>query len=132
MIVLDTDALIQFIRGDPAMEEFVDREDKTGHDFATTAINAAEFLRGAMDSRHGPGRLAAARKLLRSLVIFPFTRTCGERFAEIMSTLDRAGSPIPVVDGMIASIVVENDDELATYNVRDFERVSRLRLRRIE
>lgn len=132
MIVLDTDALIQFVRGDPAVTEFVEHHDKAGHDFGTTAVNAGEFLRGAMDPRHGPEGPRAARKLLDSLVVLPFTRACSERFAEIMSTLDRAGAAIPVVDGLIASIVTYNDAEFATFNVRHFERVPRLRLRPIQ
>ena len=80
----------------------------------------AEALRGEAQPAR---RLATARRKFQGLVEVPFGPAAARRFARFMHELDRAGRPIPVVDGMIAAATLEAGARLATGNVRHFGRV---------
>lgn len=126
MIVLDSDLLIDLMRRDAATHRLVARWADEDPDLATTSINVAEALRGEAGAAR---RFAAARHKLRALAEVPFGPRAALRFARLMHGLDRAGSPVPVIDGMIAATTLEAGAVLATRNVRHFDRIPGLELR---
>lgn len=52
--------------------------------------------------------------------IFALTEQAALVYGEIMGAAHRAGSSLTAPDGMIASIAIVNEGQLATRNVRDF------------
>lgn len=120
MIVLDSDVLIDVIdQREPAFS-FVADLVQTGEIIGTTSINAAEILRGV-----APGSRAAERvaMVLGGLQEVPFGPAASRRFGKLMHSLDRAGTALPVVDGLIAAATLESGGRLVTSNTRDFAKV---------
>ncbi len=118
MIVLDSDALILRLRGDAATIALLRKHED--EELATTSANVAEVLRGVATN---PRRLAVAKRVLRGLVEVPFGPRAARRFATFMAQLDRVGTPIGTVDGMVAAAALESGASIMTRNVREFERV---------
>ena len=123
MIVLDSDVLVDLLDGDEATTALLERLVEEREDLATTTVNAAELVRGA----GGPGRdremVAETHELLSRLVELPLDVRAARRFGAVMAALDRAGKAMPVVDGLVAAIALENGGRIATRNRRHYARV---------
>lgn len=123
MIVLDSDVLIDVIdQREPAFS-FVAALQASGEVIGTTSVNAAEILRGVPP--RGPGAERVAR-VLAALQAIPFGPAVSRRFGTLMPAADRAGAPLPVVDGLIAAATLESGGRLRTRNARDFDRIAGL------
>lgn len=123
MILLDTDVLIDVRRKHAQTLASLRALAEAGEEFGTTSLNAAELLRGS--NRDAP-TLATTIRILNGLVEVPFGPRAARRFGELMHALDRAGRPVPAIDGMIAAATLEAGARLATRNRRHFERISGL------
>lgn len=73
-------------------------------------------------------RLAALAALLRPLHILPFDSECANQAARIRAELEAQGTPIGPHDVLIAATVLRYQATLVTRNVREFNRVTGLRL----
>lgn len=101
------------------------RWDAAGEELGTTSPSVAEVLRGA---HRDQATLAATARVLAGLVEVPFGPRAARRFGRLMHTLDKAGSPIPTLDGMVAAIALEEGARLATQDRMHFDRVAGLEL----
>lgn len=125
MIVLDTDVLIDVIdQRDPSFS-FVAKLQSSNEVVGTTSLNAAEVLRGVAPQSRAAERVARVMTALQEL---PFGPAAGRRFGTLMHAADRAGASLPVVDGLIAAVTLENGGRLVTRNARDFVKVAGLEL----
>ena len=125
MIFLDTDFLVELgLEGDRVVEAVEEWRAK-GETLATTSVNAGELLRGAQGSLHDA---ELARDLLARLEEVPLGPLEARRFGILMDGLDRAGKPMPEMDGLIAACALEHGARLATLNPRHFKRVPGLEL----
>ena len=122
MIFLDTDVVIDLLDGDQATVALLRRLQAEGEDVALTTVNVAELLRGE-DAPAGPRYRETVARLLAASEAFALDEAAARRFGVLMSQLDRAGKRIPEVDGLIASVVLENGGRLVTRNRKHFERV---------
>lgn len=123
MIVLDSDIVIDVIdQREPAFG-FVAKLQAGGEVIGTTSINAAELLRGVAPRSRAAERVA---RVLAALQEVPFGPAASRRFGALMHAADRAGAPLPVVDGLIAAATLECGGRLVTGNARDFGRVAGL------
>jgi len=112
MAVLETDFLIDLLRGDEHALEKAREIEAKGERKATTPISAAELLEGAyyVQGKH----LAAAKDLLKNLEILEFDLEAADRAGEIGAELIRKGRQIGVADTMIAGIVKRHGERLIT------------------
>lgn len=123
MIVLDTDVLIDLVdQRDPAFG-FVERLRDRGELLGTTSINAAELLRGVAPGMAGTRRVT---RVVAGLQEVPFGPAASRRYGMLMHALDRAGNPIPAIDGCVAAATLEAGGRIVTRNVRHFDRVAGL------
>lgn len=118
-VVLDTDVLIDFLHKREPTTGFLAQLRAQGEALATTSVNAGELWRGART----PQARAAVGRLLTALHDVPYGPRAARRFGVVMEALDRAGSPMGNVDGMIAAAALEAGGRLVTRNAKDFQRV---------
>lgn len=135
MIVLDTDHVNALQTTDSAASPLIESISRyTDEDFATTAITLEEQMRGWLALIHrlkDVRRQVPAYERLVSLFSF-FTRwkilPFDGRAADEFERLRTRGVRLGTMDLKIASIALVNDALLLTANIRDFERVPRLRI----
>lgn len=123
MIVLDSDVLIDIIDQREPSFSFVAKLQAAGEVIGTTSINAAEVLRGVPPRSRAAERVARVMAALQEVPLGP---AASRRFGALMHAADRAGAPIPVVDGLIAAATLEAGGTLLTWNARDFGKVAGL------
>lgn len=128
MIFVDTDVLIAHQRGDEQATGALKALRETGETLATTSLNVAELFHGAERSPQREAALGSIFLLLDSLAEIPFGPPAARRFGTLMATLHHAGNPIPVVDGLIAAVILENGGRLVTRNRRHYGRIHGLEL----
>lgn len=93
----------------------------------TSMIVACELRFGAVKS--GSSRLMRqAELILQTLPVLALESPVDERYAEIRTALERAGTPIGANDLLIAAHALVLDVTLVTANTREFERVPALSL----
>lgn len=123
MIVVDSDVLIDALRGRRDAARRLDLELDTGA-LATTSVSAFELRSGARSR-------ATARKvdtLLAALTILPFDEEAAERAAEVRRTLESQGEGIGMADYLIAGVCRSRSGLLLTRNRDHFRRVPGLNL----
>lgn len=122
LVVVDTDLVIDFLRGKGAGTTLV-RELIAGHRFRVTAVTAFELRVGAdfTERRSDIMRLVGSRT-------FPLDPASALRAGEVATVLRQAGQGIGLADCLQAGICLNFDLPLATRNRKHFERVEGLNL----
>jgi len=126
ILCLDTDILIDFLRGETKTTKEVKKLEDL-FELTTTAINLFELYYGVYKTGRDRN-VNAIRELENRLEVLKFTSTSAKISGEILSKLEKKGEAIDFRDVMIASIGIENDVALYTRNVKHFERVEGLKL----
>ncbi len=112
MAVLETDFLIDLLRGEEHAVEKSKEIEERGERKATTSISAAELLEGAYYIQEK--YLVAAKELLHSLELLEFDLEAADRSGEIGAELTKKGRQIGIADTMIAGIVKRHGERLIT------------------
>ena len=132
LIVLDTEVLTLFQRGEPAVLRRV--EAHLASELAVTVITVEEELTGWYTKvrrarkrellAQAYERLTETIRFLAGAQILSFTEPAIVRFEQLRAVHRRLGSN----DLRIAAIVLEEGAVLATKNVRDFKQIKGLRI----
>jgi predicted nucleic acid-binding protein len=120
-ILIDTDILIDFLRGDKNTIELI--KGISTQRLITTDINAFELYHGAYKSKNKRANLAEVENLLDSLELVSTDRESMRKAAELRSDLDRKGGAVDMADLFIASLCIVNSSVLLTRNKKHFERM---------
>jgi predicted nucleic acid-binding protein len=120
-VVLDTDVLIDYLRGLKGAVAFVEKLGGEGVALATTAVNLFELAWGAY--KLGGGRLRDVQKLAGALTVLSLSEREALRAGEEMGYLESLGAPVDLRDVLIGVIARENGASVATGNVRHFRRI---------
>ncbi len=123
MILADTDVLIDYLAGVPAVKAQVQGYIEADQ-LQTSAVTCFELLSGARQGKRGD----VVRALLTGIVVLPLHRKAAERAAELRRELDGSGQPIGMADSLIAGIALAQGLHLFTRNRKHFERVPGLNL----
>ncbi len=125
--MLDTNILIRAIRRPdaPVTGRIIAH---VGVDLFVSAVTWSELVYGAYRSADPKRNLEAAERLLSGIPILPFETVAGSHAGRIMAELARQGTPIGDRDALIAGHARAQGLTLVTHNVREFERVSGLRI----
>lgn len=126
MIVLDTNVVSESLRPQPAPEvvEWIASTEADG--LLITSITADEVLSGVEKMPSGRRRAeleAGVEELLDTYAerVLDFDLPAARIHARMWAARRSAGRPLPLADGMIASLCRREEASLATRNVRDFE-----------
>ncbi|MCC7034766.1 MAG: PIN domain-containing protein [Acidobacteria bacterium] len=111
---LDTSAYSQFKRGDPQVVDLIDRCDWLG----VPVIVLGEL---AVGFRHGARRAANEAEMERFLAnpaveVLPITEDMVGLYADIVSELRAAGTPLPANDIWIATAAARHGAAVLTYD----------------
>lgn len=135
MLILDTDHLTEFQRGNSAAAiQLNERLKNSGEEYCTTIISVEEIMRGWMAairrSSH-PTRQINSYRQLRQLFRFfatwqvlDWNVAAATKFQELRGAKIRTGT----MDLKIACIVLANDATLLSSNRKDYENIPGLKL----
>jgi len=128
MIVLDTNVLSELMRSEPNQQVLAWVDAQAANELVVTSITVAEILYGI--ARMSDGK---RKQTLHALAVamfeedfagnvLPFDLAAAEFYAELVSESEAAGRAAGMADAQIAAICRVHGAQLATRNVRDFDR----------
>jgi tRNA(fMet)-specific endonuclease VapC len=127
MYLLDTNACVRILNGTspPLVERlrFIPRTQ-----VRLSSIVKAELLYGARKSGRIAENLRLLERLFETIASLPFDDRCAEEYGVLREELERAGTLIGPNDLLIAASARAHGAILVTNNVREFSRVSDLRI----
>ena len=124
--MLDTNICIYVINSRPAIVLKRFRQERLG-DIVISSVTAAELAFGVAKSGSARNR-QALEMFLSTLEILPVDESVIWQYGNLRTDLERSGQPIGTLDTMIAAHALTANIILVTNNMREFERVPRLRL----
>jgi len=83
---------------------------------------------GSLRSRNPATRKRELNRLLDVLPVLPFDGNAAQCAARIRFELEKSGQSIGTLDTLIAGTVLSNGATLVTHNLKEFSRVSGLRV----
>jgi tRNA(fMet)-specific endonuclease VapC len=125
--LLDTNTCIRYLnqRSQPIIDRFNAISDSV---IAICSVVKAELYLGAMKSQTPEHTMLKQRIFAERFHSFPFDDNTAIIYAKIRAILEQAGTPIGSNDMMIASIAIANSLILVTHNVREFSRITDLKI----
>ncbi|NWK98474.1 VapC toxin family PIN domain ribonuclease [Sphingobium lactosutens] len=126
MFLLDTNILSDLVRHPQGV--IATQIAEVGEsEIATSIIVASELRYGA--ERRGSERLTAQLETILELIpILPLGDDADRHYGRLRATLERRGTPIGANDMLITAHALTLGATLVTDNVREFERVEKLRI----
>jgi tRNA(fMet)-specific endonuclease VapC len=127
LYLLDTNVCIVYLKGKSSN---IDRHFKSlkRNNIAVCSVVKAELFYGSMRSNNPKKALQVQKEFVEQFVSFSFDDRCALIYGKLRAKLANAGTPIGTNDLLIASIALANDLILVTHNIREFSRVTRLKL----
>jgi tRNA(fMet)-specific endonuclease VapC len=122
--LLDTNAVIALLKGNPAFHERLRRHDP--QDLGLSVVVAYELYFGAFRSLRREANLARVDAL--RFEIIDFTANDARAAGFVRAELAAAGTPIGPYDTLIAAQALSRDLVLITHNSREFSRIGRLKI----
>lgn len=124
---LDTNIIIYALKGQyPALPEHF--KEIPSQSIVIPSIVLAEIEYGARKSNNYEITMSRYKQFMDVFIKVPFSEKAAIFYGRIRSDLERRGELIGPNDLMIASIVLAEDGILVTNNVKEFERVPKLRI----
>ena len=125
MILFDTSAIIDFLKGGLKTKSIVEEIESNRERVYTTVISQYELLTPVyhkgikVEERN-------IRAFLRRSVVFPLDQNAAEESSRIMGGLFKLGIPINALDTLIAGIAITTGtDKIATLD-RDFTQIAKI------
>lgn len=125
--LLDTNICIYIIKKKPA-EVFEKFKNLTIGDVGISSITLAELQYGIEKSSNSEKNREALEKFLTPIEIIDYGYEATVEYGKIRADLEKKGVPIGPLDMLIASHAKSLDVILVTNNVREFERITGLRI----
>ena len=120
-MILDTDFLIAIIRKDESAIKFIENNLDTRVELFITHINLWELYQGVFKSEQIQENLKEVKELVEHFKIIDFTKETAIRFGQLINDLRKQGKQIGVMDSLIASVALENNQKIITRNIKHFE-----------
>lgn len=124
--MLDTNTLSALVRVPGPL--LLGKLTAAGEEEICTSIVVACEMRYGVQRKGSVALTARVEALLANLTVLPFDGAADRHYADIRSTLERAGTPIGAHDLFIAAHARSRGLVLVTHNTREFERVAGLQV----
>lgn len=126
LFALDTNTVSYFLRNEGRVaEKLLARAPSS---IALPSVVLYELVYGAGRSAVPRGLLARLDDFIASVTVLPLDQEAARVAARLRLELERAGSPIGPLDVLIAGTALAHRATLVTRNVREFSRVTGLRV----
>jgi len=125
--LLDTNICIYVIKQKPE-NVLINLQSKMNDGVAISTITLAELMYGVEASAYPEKNAVALNQFLSIIDILPFDDEAAVEYGKICAALRRQGTPIGVMDMLIAAHAKAKGLIIVTNNVSEFERVEGLRL----
>lgn len=125
MIVFDTSAVVDFLRGGAEAKSLVESVENAGDTVALTSVSLFELL-SPIHHRRLWKEERAVRAFSRGALLLELDATAATEASKIMGALLRLGKPINALDTLISGIAVSNGAERIVTSDRDLEQVSKV------
>lgn len=124
--MLDTNICIYLIKHKP---ESVIRKltEHAPSEICISSVTYAELSFGVEKSMYRERNRIALMMMLANIEILDFSPRASELFGHIRADLERKGTPIGLMDMMIAAHAISSDCILVTNNLKEFNRVEGLK-----
>ena len=125
--MLDTNICIYVIKHKPenVIRRFLEHDP---YDICVSSITYAEMMHGVEKSASKERNRIAYMAFMSAITILNFSAKAAEEYGRIRAELERLGTPIGLMDMLIAGHAKSEDLILVTNNTREFERVKGLKL----
>ena len=124
--LLDTNTCVYAIKREPAVLHHLQQHGP--EDFGVSAITVAELWFGAAKSSRPASTRESVDAFLKPFEVLAFEAAAAAEYAEIRLQLEKGGRPIGERDLLIAATARSRRLTVVTHNVREFSRVSGLRV----
>lgn len=127
LYLLDTDTCSYAIRGNSAALDARLAKEKPDA-LALSAVTRAELMFG-LEKRGNPRALSrVVHGFLDRIAVMPWDTAAADHFARLRASLERGGTPISVMDTMIAGHALALKATLVTNNLKHFQKVAALKV----
>ena len=127
MYLIDSDCIIDFIKGDLGITQTIKLLSKEG--ISTSVICVGEILEGLYYSGHSKNiKIKIFSKFLKSIKVFDVDMVISNQFAKLRGDLRLKGKLIDNFDLLIASTCIVIGLILITGNVKHFKRIKSLKI----
>lgn len=125
--MLDTNICIYIIKKKPesALRNLKANIEKG---LAISAITLAELFHGVEKSAYPEKNMLALKQFLSIMDILTFDDMAAAEYGKICANLQRQGTPVGVMDMLIAAHAKSKDLIIVTNNIREFEQVEGLEI----
>ncbi len=130
MYLVDTDVIIDVLRGDERARDVLKGLSLRDENLAVSVITVGELHEGAYYSRNSFLELESLQALLDTFAeIIDVSRPVADRFAVVRGSLPRQiRNQLGDLDLLIAATALEQGRILVTGNIRDFRHISGLQI----
>lgn len=126
--LLDTNIISYWMRGDTKVIAKIKKHSPS--DLSLSTITLAEILYGIEKSPHKKKERRLKLQLITSeLKIYPFDEKAAQEYATIRSQLEKEGQVISERDTQIAAIALAHQLTIVTHNVKEFNRITKLKVK---
>ncbi len=124
--LIDTSAFANFRRGDPAAADAI----QNATALFLSVVVVGEMLAGFRQGDRYEKNIDDLRRFIRdgSVRVLPVTEVTADRYAQIVTMLREAGTPIPTNDVWIAAHAMQFNLQIVTYD-RHFSHLPQLSVR---
>jgi|SRR3989344_902018 len=121
MYCVDTNIIVDIMRGDTALAIKIDEMTSSGVNFLITPITLCELYRGAFLHINPDKKLQEVESVIANFQSLDFDNLSCKIFGEVYSKLKKSGKIISDFDLMIASLVKSNNLILVTRDKKHFK-----------
>ncbi len=123
-ILIDTDVVIEYLRSkDKPSTELINLL-QAEHDVFLSSISEFELFLGVKTDRHRND----LEIIFNEVDVIAFDFGCGEIAADIWKSLQSTHQHVEIKDIFIASVAINNDMWLRTFNKKHFQRIKKLKI----
>lgn len=122
MVVLDTDILIDYMRGEPSAVAFIEQAVQSPDPLAVSAVTLMQLHHGVHRSRTPAREAEVVAAAMEAFTSYPFDGPAASVAGRLLAEGGRRGRTVGLPDLMIAATALVHGEPVATRNLRDFRR----------